>query len=190
MHQRKVTLLFNLSFFVIFGENYTRMDKTNTWKTLFWAALALFLLLLGGVVWKWPRSASEKPVITEDIMAEPVTSMAPEAPQPLNHYALKGSVAAGGYTEFVPSSDYRIEEDSRGVTFVSPQGKKLLRCDIMEHLEARWPDPEDPALLRYRTVYEDWGYRAVFEYVEEWPDGAGGIRFKLGPVAFFRSPGM
>ena len=174
------------------------MDKNNTWKTLFWVMLTLFLLLLCALVWVCTRPVVEEQLVetieeqllTEDSMAEPVSTISPEAPQPINHYALKGAVAAGGYTEFVPSSDYRMEEDSRGVTFLSPQGRKLLRCDIMDHLEARWPDPDDPALLRYRTVYEEWGYRAVFEYVEEWPDGQGGTRFKLGPVAFFRSPGM
>jgi len=160
--------------------------KENIWKILFWIAVALLVVL--AVVFIIDKARS---TIVEDTPRQslPLPEPVIEPEQPLQHYELKGSVAVGGYTDYVLSTDYKMEVDERGVTFTSPGGRKLLRCDVMERLEARWPDPNDPALLRYRTVYEDWGYRAVFEYVEEWPAEDGKTTFRLGPVAFFRIPG-
>lgn len=161
--------------------------KVDKWEVLFWIAFVLLLVLGGTMLLNKCSDSIVESVATQGEVIEPEALMEMEAPKPLNHYSLKGSVAAGGYTEFVPSSDYVMEEDDDGVTFKSPGGQKLLRCDVREHLDARWPDPNDPALLRYRTVYEDWGYRAVFEYVEEWSED-GKTTFRLGPVAFFRIP--
>ena len=170
-------------------ENMEEKKKVDKWEVLFWIAFAL-LVVLGGktLLSKCTDSIVETVAVQEEAEVAPDALFEIEAPKPLNHYAIKGSVAAGGYTEYVPSSDYVMEVDDNGVTFLSPGGRKLLRCDVRERLDARWPDPNDPALLRYRTVYEDWGYRAVFEYVEEWPGEDGKKTFKLGPVAFFRTP--
>ena len=164
--------------------------KVDKWQVLFWIAFAL-LLVLGGRTLMIKCTGSVVETVAEAGLAveeEPEVVLLAEVPKPLNHYAIKGSVAANGYTEYIPSSDYQMEVDATGVTFKSNSGRKLLRCDVLEHLEARWPDPNDPALLRYRTVYEDWGYRAVFEYVEEWPGEDGKTTFRLGPVALFRIP--
>ena len=163
--------------------------KVDKWEVLFWIAFAL-LVVVGGktLLSKCTDSIVETVAVQEEAEVAPDALFEAEAPKPISHYALKGSVSAGGYTEYVPSSDYVMEVDEKGVTFKSTGGRKLLRCDIKEHLDARWPDPTDPALLRYRTVYEDWNYRAVFEYVEEWPDENGNVTFRLGPVAFFRMP--
>ena len=170
-------------------DNKDEKKKVDTWQILFWIAFFL-LIVLGGktLLNKCTDSIVETVAVQEEAEASADPMFVAEAPKPLNHYAIKGSVAAGGYTEYVPSSDYQMEVDATGVTFKSNSGKKLLRCDVLERLEARWPDPNDPALLRYRTVYEDWGYRAVFEYVEEWPAEDGKTTFRLGPVAFFRIP--
>lgn len=162
--------------------------KVDKWEVLFWIAFVLLLVLGGTMLLNKCSDSIVESVATQEEVIEPEALMEMEAPKPLNHYELKGSVAAGGYTEYVPSSDYQMVADETGVTFLSKGGQKLLRCDVREHLDARWPDPNDPALLRYRTVYEDWGYRAVFEYVEEWPGEDGKRTFKLGPVAFFRIP--
>ena len=164
-------------------------EKGNKWKVLFWVAFGLLVVLAGWTLWQKAReSIVETAVVQEEAEAAPDALLVVEAPRPINHYELKGSVAAGGYTEYVPGNDYQMVVDDTGVTFLSKSGKKLLRCNVLEHLEARWPDPDDPALLRYRTVYEDWGYRAVFEFVEEWPGEDGKTTFRLGPVAFFRIP--
>ena len=162
--------------------------KENIWKILFWIAVALLVVLAVVFIIDKARSTIVEDVPRQSLpLPEPVVE--PEVPQPLHHYELKGAVAVGGFTDYILSTDYKMEVDERGVTFTSPGGRRLLRCDVMERLEARWPDPNDPALLRYRTVYEDWGYRAVFEYVEEWPGEDGKTTFRLGPVAFFRIPG-
>jgi hypothetical protein len=176
-------------------ENQVEKKKVDKWQVLFWIAFFLLMVLGGKTLLSrctasvvQTVAAAEEEVVVAEEEAVPDALFVAEAPKPLNHYAIKGSVAAGGYTEYVPSSQYRMEVDEKGVTFLSNSGRKLLRCEVMEHLSARWPDPNDPALLRYRTVYEDWGYRAVFEYVEEWPGEDGKTTFKLGPVAFFRIP--
>ena len=169
-------------------ENKVEKKKVDKWEVMFWIAFFLLVVLGGKTLLNKCSASIVETVAPQEEVIEPEALMEMEAPKPLTHYAIKGSVAAGGYTEYVPSSDYVMEVDDNGVTFKSPSGKKLLRCDVREHLDARWPDPNDPALLRYRTVYEDWGYRAVFEYVEEWPGEDGKRTFKLGPVAFFRTP--
>lgn len=162
-------------------------EKGNKWKVLFWVAFGLLVVVLTAwILLEIGRNSIVESVPVQE-EADPDAQLVAETPKPLNHYELKGSVAAGGYTEYVPSSDYQMVADETGVTFLSKGGQKLLRCNVLEHLEARWPDPNDPALLRYRTVYEDWGYRAVFEYVEEWSED-GKTTFRLGPVAFFRIP--
>ena len=161
--------------------------KVDKWEVLFWVAFGLLVMVLAAwILLEIGRNSIVESVPVQE-EANPDVQLVAETPKPLNHYELKGSVAAGGYTEYVPSSDYQMVADETGVTFLSKGGQKLLRCNVLEHLEARWPDPNDPALLRYRTVYEDWGYRAVFEYVEEWSED-GKTTFRLGPVAFFRIP--
>ena len=163
-------------------------SKNHIWQILFWTETVI-AVLAGWFLFNRskPGTPEEQPVNNEIVMMEPEMSRTQESPKPVNHYALKGSVAANSFTEYIPSSEFRMEEDATGVTFYSTDGRQLLRCDVLEHLEAHWPDPDDPALLRYRTVYEDWNYRAVFEYVEEWADAAGKTTFKVGPVALFKS---
>jgi hypothetical protein len=167
------------------------MEKSpeRVWQILFAVTFVLLLVMCGDKIRKTGTCLlSSRPAQTEVAPEAEMPAAVMEAPKPLHHYELRNAVPTEGYTEYVPSSQYQMQADANGVTFLSPSGKQLLHCNVMERLNARWPDPEDPALLRYRTVYEDYGYRAVFEYIEEWNGPDGSTTFKPGPVVLFRIP--
>ena len=151
--------------------------------TLILAAAAILFTYIPGIRAKdfETRSQRNRPVEVAEGLEDNTARIIEPRISSVND--IEGPVDLGGYTLFIPRSEYHYYEDSAKAVFYKDETRTepLLECNILEMLE---DEGNDPAA---KLIYRNDSYMAVFSMIED-RRGSESINFIASGAMLFRKP--